>query len=298
MQALLLGRHRPSCFATVISSKDLCQHIFAFLFQSRKQCVHSLRRTIYRGPDGVLLGCQYSASASILSQLSRPRANSNDSADGRGEVDSSSDGAEELDAALRASKKGIFLSRCAADHFLIVQSLTAAQLNARYSPACLERWGPASNSPGHVYCADQQPGIPLKAVLQAHQSPCQTCDSDCDQFFSFCLNRIVNKDRVEHCHQCGKCYYFRPGLGVRACPHCGFGNIFYGDDGPLEAPHPTNVRKVVGLTGVTKREAIALLKAGGGELFLEHVESARGCNVPDGLDDFEYRFASEGYWGF
>ena len=47
--------------------------------------------------------------------------------------------------------------------------------------------------------------------------PCKQCRGS--QYFSFCLNRVVNADRVQHCNDCGRCFYFRPGF-ARGCPYC------------------------------------------------------------------------------
>ncbi len=84
---------------------------------------------------------------------------------------------------------------------------------------------------------------------------------------------------------------------MRACSHCGYGWIHYGYLAGAE-PHRAEVSKVVGLTGLTKSQANTLLKESEGEIYIRHVEAARGCNVPPGLDAMDYQFAAEGYWGF
>jgi hypothetical protein len=59
---------------------------------------------------------------------------------------------------------------------------------------------------------------PLIAVL-GHVECCQACGADSEMSFSFCLNRVVSSDRVQHCTDCGKCFYFRPGC-MGGCQHC------------------------------------------------------------------------------
>jgi hypothetical protein len=115
------------------------------------------------------------------------------------------------------------LSVCALDHLSAVRALTPAQLAARYPHACAERWGGARGRHTH----GGQPGVPLGARLApcgllsaGGTDACDACSGDGASFFSFCLNRPVNGDRVIHCMDCGRCSYFRPGFPSRRCPYC------------------------------------------------------------------------------
>jgi hypothetical protein len=126
------------------------------------------------------------------------------------------------------------LSQCALDHLSTVRSLTPAQLKARYPHACAERWGGAPK----VHMHYGRPGVPLRALLApaggllstSGKDACDACAGDGAQFFSFCLNRPVNADRVMHCMACGRCAYFRPYFPSRRCPYCGRCPRLEGDD--------------------------------------------------------------------
>jgi hypothetical protein len=101
------------------------------------------------------------------------------------------------------------LSKCGLDHIDTIRSLTEEQLEQRYPLACEERWGPMG---GHHYNNDGEEGMPLSDAmllknidsLNRDIAPCQECGQDGEQFFSFCLNRLVNADRVKHCEFCGR----------------------------------------------------------------------------------------------
>jgi hypothetical protein len=113
------------------------------------------------------------------------------------------------------------LSDCARDHLRTVRGLTAAQRAARYPLACAEVWGGAAT--GHTHAAEDggpgaRNGVRLRDVLDDAQ-PCEDCADDGTQFFSFCLNRPVPADRVQHCLSCGRCFYHRPGF-MRRCAYC------------------------------------------------------------------------------
>jgi len=108
----------------------------------------------------------------------------------------------------------------------------------RYPLACEERWG---NSMGTTHCweMDEKPGAPLSATgIQTH-SPCMDCGADGEQYFSYCLNRFVNADRVHHCMWCGRCGYFRPGC-MNGCEHCGMSH-FDATERPVRFPSDARV---------------------------------------------------------
>jgi len=107
------------------------------------------------------------------------------------------------------------LSECARAHWPLVQSLSQQALEERYQLACIERWGEGGGRQHRYAGADS---APLKLLLSRFES-CENCGADGEQFFSFCLNRSVNADRVSHCSSCGRCFYFRPGF-IDRCPHC------------------------------------------------------------------------------
>lgn len=114
-------------------------------------------------------------------------------------------------------REPIKLSSCAADHLSVVRSLNAAQLAARYRLACHEldtKCGGANASTAPVA------SVELASALHSCK-PCKQCRGS--QYFSFCLNRVVNADRVQHCNDCGRCFYFRPGF-ARGCPYCAAGD--------------------------------------------------------------------------
>lgn len=186
----------------------------------------------------------------------------------------------------------IKLSPCAADHLSIVQSLTAAQLNARYPAACEERWGKMHGAT-HIYSQDGLEGIPLHALLTQSTEPCLTCgteDGQSEQFFSFCMNRSVNADRVEHCNFCGKCFYYRPGY-LKGCIHCGFGKFIIDDA----------FYSITQLGGMTQEAAQTLVLEASErntDIVFKHIETARGCEIPPFADRNERGLAGEGYWGF
>ena len=112
------------------------------------------------------------------------------------------------------------LSDCAADHYSTVASLTAEQLSARFPFACEERWGgPMWGGEEHA-TANGARGVALRQLLDDNDEACARCGGDGEQFFSFCLNRPVNSDRVAHCLSCGRCFYFHSDVDARACPYC------------------------------------------------------------------------------
>lgn len=132
------------------------------------------------------------------------------------------------------------LSDCARDHAALVAALTPEQRAARVPLACIERragklecmLGGPSCGPGegpggarHYH----QPGdggaqlaglVPVGAILAPSDEACAGCGEDGLSFFSFCLNRVVNADRVKHCLSCGRCFYYRKFCGVGRCPYC------------------------------------------------------------------------------
>ena len=181
-----------------------------------------------------------------------------------------------------ATHIGNKLTACALDHYSVLKSLTDKQLNARYPMACEERWGKGYD--GHRYCEDHDPdnedededededegeeGVPLRALLVEPYDNvvCRQCGTDGEQFFSFCMNRPVNSDRVHHCSFCGKCFYWRPGA-LYGCEHCGFGEDHANED----------------YTTSTLRR----YKKGEGT----------GCTLPPDADYMARGLAREGYWG-
>ena len=193
-------------------------------------------------------------------------------------------------------KSGMVLSVCAADHLSVVRSLTPAQRNARYPAACAERWGTPEDE--HHFDGDGEEGIPLKALLSDSAEVCQDCCADGEQFFSFCMNRAVSSDRVQHCTFCGKCFYYRPGC-LMGCAHCGFGSFCAHDE-------VDPVAQLAEYGGLSRAAAKARLDEenarGGGGIFVEfplqHAEVARGCGVPQTADSTTRGLAGEGYWGF
>ncbi len=158
---------------------------------------------------------------------------------------------------------GTELTACALDHYSVLQSLTDEQLRARYPLACKERWG----GDDHHYDEDGGAGVPLYALLAGEGSVCEDCGADGEQFFSFCLNRPVNKDRVAHCEFCGKCFYYRPGA-MFGCEHCGWGTDHANED--------------------FSRETLRRYKKGQGT----------GCSMPPDAGYYARGLAGEGYWGF
>ena len=139
-----------------------------------------------------------------------------------------------------------------------MNSLTPEQLNQKYPLACEERWGTRLGD--HYWDENRvDKGVPLYELLDDAEPPC--CSADGSQFFSFCLNRPVNSDRVQHCEFCGKCFYFRPGC-MNGCSYCGCGWNFRYDKAVKFPP------------------------------------DARGCSVPADADLSTRGLAMEGYWGF
>ena len=179
----------------------------------------------------------------------------------------------------------IKLTPCAADHLSVLKSLKKDQLNARYPLACKERWGDGNHCDG-----DKDDGcISLRVGLQTCE-PCELCGSDGPQFFSFCLNRMVNEDRVKHCTFCGKCFYFRPGC-MQGCTYCHWGEYYIcsGED----------IKELAQLAGISISKAVAMVQKQGGRVFnIKYVESACGCNVPSFASYEQKGLASEGYWGY
>eukprot|EP00605_Chrysophyceae_sp_TOSAG23-4_P000263 GSChrysophyteH1.ASY1.ANO1.304.1 assembled CDS len=153
------------------------------------------------------------------------------------------------------------LHACALDHLRIVRNLTEEQLNQRYPMACGERWG---RPEAHRWEEDQELGVPLSEILD-FADPCMDCGADGGQFFSFCLNRSVNADRVCHCEHCGRCFYYRPGC-IKGCEHCGMGQN-PGWCFEKEEPH-------------------------------RYPEDERDCSIPKNADYFTRGLAAEGYWGW
>ena len=100
------------------------------------------------------------------------------------------------------------LSDCARDHRSVIMSLSASQFSARYPLACEERWGGSKWGGGEHKSKRGLSSVPLVRVLSTTDDACERCGGDGDQFFSFCLNRPVNADRVTHCLSCGRCFYF------------------------------------------------------------------------------------------
>jgi hypothetical protein len=181
-----------------------------------------------------------------------------------------------------------YLSPCAADHFDVVANLSKEQLNARYPAACEERWG--KRSEGHPWEGDDEEGIPLKVLLRPTCDPCASCGADGEQYFSFCMNRPVNADRVQHCSYCKRCFYYRPGC-LMGCAHCGMGS-YYG---------PVDYQEIQEMTGMSVAEidaAKARSKASGTDMAIKYKPEARGCNVPTFAPYETKMLASEGYWGF
>jgi hypothetical protein len=162
------------------------------------------------------------------------------------------------------------LSACAHDHFDVVSNLTKAQLAARYPAACAERWGQGGG--GHPWEGDGEAGIPLRKLLRESQEPCGECGGDGEQFFSFCLNRPVNGDRVQHCHFCGKCFYYRPGC-IQGCAHCGWAWEFP----PVDWDH---VQRCTGWTTAQIEAQRKRCRERGEDFSIQHLPAGRGCNVP------------------
>lgn len=105
--------------------------------------------------------------------------------------------------------------------------------------ACKERWG----GNGHYDELDGEPDtVRLEALLgSSDYEDCSHCGADGSQFFSFCLNRPVNSDRVKHCEHCHKCFYFRPGC-LKGCQHCGMGDYFDEDGDPRDLARAAGIR--------------------------------------------------------
>lgn len=168
-------------------------------------------------------------------------------------------------------------------------------MGGRYPAACAERW--CSPEDEHHYDQDGEVGIPLRALLGRCEDVCSDCGADGEQFFSFCMNRPVNADFVEHCTYCGKCFYYRPGC-MMGCAHCGFGTFnAHGEVDP--------VVQLAEYAGLSRVEASALMQKEqtrtGRELpefVIKHAEVARGCNLPRTVDAFTAGLSGEGYWGF
>ena len=154
---------------------------------------------------------------------------------------------------------------CAMAHLPTVLSLTPEQLDARYTLACIERWGESRGWDHQIQDDDQdQKGtVSLRALLYGNGSKgyfegCISCGSDGSQRFCFCMNRAVNSNYVQHCFSCGKCFYIRH--GTQRCPYC-------------KALDPA-------VEGFYHRKG----------------ESKWAWELPS--DEFEEGLASEGYWGF
>lgn len=180
------------------------------------------------------------------------------------------------------------LNECARDHYLsVVKNLTDEQLAARYPLACIERWG----GDAHFDEQDGEAGTVRLEALLAEYEDCSHCGSDGRQFFSFCLNRPVNSDRVQHCEYCHKCFYFRPGC-LKGCQHCGMGYYFDEDGDP---------RALASAAGISVDEAEKKLSESSGmfdDIVIQYAEDSRGCNIPKNADYFTRGLASEGYWGW
>ena len=180
----------------------------------------------------------------------------------------------------------VTLSTCAADHMTVVRNLTKDQWNARYQLACAERWGDSS---GEHNEEDENDGcICLRDGLGV-SGPCISCGGDGMQFFSFCLNRMVNADRVKHYDYCGKCFYFRPGC-LMGCPYCNYGIYLFMSSGDYE--------EIANFSGISINDAKKLVAKNGKQLNLKHVDDATGCNVPCFAPYETKGLAAEGYWGY
>ena len=173
-----------------------------------------------------------------------------------------------------------------------MKSLNTKQLTTRYPAACIERWG---NENEHTWVNDNKTGIPLHCLLSPSSDPCASCGADGEQFFSFCLNRSVNSDRVKHCTYCGKCFYFRPGC-LLACAHCGFG-IY---DPRFDNLTGEGAADLALKAGITIEEATSILEENSQDQCfpIQFVEEARGCNIPSFADPSTLGLAGEGYWGY
>ena len=79
----------------------------------------------------------------------------------------------------------------------------------------MRKWGGGEHKSKHGLSS-----VPLVRVLSTTDDACERCGGDGDQFFSFCLNRPVNADRVTHCLSCSRCFYFHSDVDARACPYC------------------------------------------------------------------------------
>jgi len=150
-------------------------------------------------------------------------------------------------------------STCALMHLSVIKGLSKEQLASRYKLACAERWGGKDHQGDEE--TDQCIALGEDCMLST-SAPCGGCGNDGEQWFSFCLNRFVNADRVSHCTHCGKCFYFRPGF-LGCCQHCGFqenGSFLF--DGPET----------------------------------EIIDQYSG--IRENLDPMELGMAAEGYWGY
>lgn len=161
-----------------------------------------------------------------------------------------------------------------------------------YTLACKERWGTSFHE--HV-TDDGNQGVPLENGL-ATSSPCSSCGSDSDQWFSFCLNRFVNADRVHHCDNCGQCGYFRPGC-IAGCEHCGFGDYYSNDE--IQDP----IGHLAYSGGFSHEKAEHLIQTGpkmfGRPNFdIIYEPGSRGCKVSKVAVPSTKRLAMEGYWGY
>lgn len=200
----------------------------------------------------------------------------------------------------RIRNRRISFSECAMDHRSIINSLTPDQMKAKYPLACIERW-PKSDE--HCYADEDEDEnnpsrkdmVPLYKLLKESENPCTECGADGDQFFSFCMNRPVNGDRVQHCKFCGKCFYFRPGC-LMGCTYCGWGEYWAGKD---------NAEQLAAWKHCSIEEAQILIDnaidANGcyNAVFdIKYVPIARGCSVPPFADDSTIGLAGEGYWGY
>ena len=189
-----------------------------------------------------------------------------------------------LDRKVKICGQRIKLSTCAADHMSVIKNLTNDQLKARYPLACIERWG----GDGHNEEDENDGCTSLVDGLGAFDS-CVSCGSDGEQWFSFCLNRMVNADRVHHCDYCGKCFYYRPGC-MMGCPHCNYGLYL--------VMSSADVEDVANLAGISINDARKLISKKGKQLNLKHVDIATGCNVPEFACYETKGLAAEGYWGY
>lgn len=180
------------------------------------------------------------------------------------------------------------LSECALDHYLsVVRHLTPEQLEQTYPLACIERWGDIERGPPHGDEDQEELGVvALCHVLDTYED-CQACGGDGQQFFSFCLNRPVNDNMVQHCEFCHKCFYFRPGC-QKGCEHCGMG--YYYDDG--EGPEG-----LANAAGISIQAAQDMIDAShSSEMEICYAEDHRGCRIPRNPDYYTAGMAMEGFW--